>query len=301
MLKFDHYLHQYLLRHQLSHLEGNCHTEIEGVSIYRSTRGHERQPLLYQSGIIALAAGRKTVFGGGQRFQYSANDYLVVGVPLPLECEAVCDGEQALMGIAVNFTRARLMRCVSRLEQLGFCAPAKQKDPLCGLHCRAKDGEINEILLRIAKTLNHPLTAQLIGEALVDELLYQVLMHESGAALINLARQEGKASKIARSLDYIHRHYAEPLTVNFLAQEVGMSVSAFHTAFKSVTFLPPLQYLKQVRLNKAKELIQLQGKRVSEAAVLVGYQSSSQFSREFKRQFAHTPGAMAEREYPVAS
>lgn len=301
MMEFEQYLHQYLVEHQQSDLEGHCQTDIEGVSLFRSTQGHQRQPLFYQSGIIALAAGRKTVFGGGQCFHYSANDYLVVGVPLPLECEAVCDNGEPLLGMAINFTRPQLMRCVNRLAELGFANPTEKKDPLCGLHRCEKDRDINETLTRIAKTLNQPLSAKLIGDALIDELLYQVLMHKSGAALINLARQEGKASQIARSLEYIHRHYSQPLTVNLLAQQVGMSVSGFHSAFKAVTFVSPLQYLKQVRLNKAKELIQLQKKRVSEAALLVGYQSTSQFNREFKRQFAHTPGAAAEREYPVAS
>ncbi|WP_153905797.1 helix-turn-helix transcriptional regulator, partial [Vibrio parahaemolyticus] len=94
---------------------------------------------------------------------------------------------------------------------------------------------------------------------------------------------------VAKALNRVHAEYHEQLNVQTLAEEANMSVSAFHQAFRSVTLESPLQYIKKVRLNKARDLIQLEGKRVNDAARLVGYSSPSQFSREYKRHFNETP------------
>ncbi|MGK0272055.1 MAG: AraC-like DNA-binding protein, partial [Cocleimonas sp.] len=110
-----------------------------------------------------------------------------------------------------------------------------------------------------------------------------------GHVLFDLAHHDGQYARVAKVLTRMHQAYSEGLTVQQLAEEANMSVSAFHLAFRKVTLESPLQYLKKVRLNKAKELIQLEGLRVNDAARLVGYSSSSQFSREFKRHFNMTP------------
>ena len=107
--------------------------------------------------------------------------------------------------------------------------------------------------------------------------------------MFDLAHHDGQYARVAKVLTKMHQNYSEGLTVQHLAEEANMSVSAFHLAFRKVTLESPMQYLKKVRLNKAKELIQLEGLRVSDAARLVGYSSSSQFSREFKRHFNMTP------------
>jgi len=119
--------------------------------------------------------------------------------------------------------------------------------------------------------------------------VYRVLCGPQGDTLIGLAMHDGHYARIARTLSTIHSRYANQITVEGLAEEVNMSVSSFHRAFKQITFESPLQYLKKVRLAKAKELITTNGNKANEAALKVGYTSPSQFSREFKRHFNKTP------------
>ncbi|OLQ93480.1 hypothetical protein BIY22_03030 [Vibrio panuliri] len=116
-----------------------------------------------------------------------------------------------------------------------------------------------------------------------------MLLSKSGDTLFNLADQEGRYGRIAAVLQEIHTNYSSTLNVADLANAANMSVSSFHTAFRNVTLESPIQYIKKVRLNKGRELICFQGKRVNEAADMVGYSSAAQFSREFKRQFNLAP------------
>ncbi|NTU37955.1 helix-turn-helix transcriptional regulator, partial [Vibrio diabolicus] len=129
----------------------------------------------------------------------------------------------------------------------------------------------------------------MLGDLLLEEIVYRTLVSKEGYVLFDLAHQEGSYARVAKALNRVHQAYHEQLSVQTLAEEANMSVSAFHQAFRNVTLESPLQYIKKVRLNKARELIQLEGRRVNDAARLVGYTSPSQFSREYKRHFNETP------------
>ena len=121
------------------------------------------------------------------------------------------------------------------------------------------------------------------------EVVYRVLRGEKGHVLYNLTQQQTPYAAVARSLEHIHNEYREPLTIDDLAKENGMSVSSFHRAFKQVTGESPLQYIKKIRLDKAKGLLVYEKMRVNNVAFEVGYESPSQFSREFKRYFKVPP------------
>jgi AraC-like DNA-binding protein len=118
-----------------------------------------------------------------------------------------------------------------------------------------------------------------------------VLIGAQGQTLFGLAQHDGHYARVAKALTRVHQDYAQELSVDSLASEANMSVSAFHRAFRQVTLESPVQYVKKVRLVKARDLINYEGKKASEAALLVGYTSPSQFSREFKRQFNQSPSA----------
>ena len=147
--------------------------------------------------------------------------------------------------------------------------------------------------VRLLRTLGDPLDSQVVGPAAVEEIVYRVLRGEHGRVLYTLTQHHSAYSHVARSLDRMHRDYREPMTVKELARDSAMSASSFHRAFKQVTGDSPLQYLKKIRLLKAKGLLVLEGLRVDEAAYAVGYASPSQFSREFKRYFEVPPSEAA--------
>lgn len=148
---------------------------------------------------------------------------------------------------------------------------------------------------RLLDVMERPLDARILGKQIIREILYHVLTGPRGGALLALVSRQTHFSLISRVLKRIENKYTENLNVEQLAAEANMSVSAFHHNFKSVTSTSPLQYLKTYRLHKARMMIIHDGMKASAAAMQVGYESASQFSREFKRYFGVTPGEDAAR------
>ena len=283
-------LQTYCDQHNLNQFEGVIDTRIPGVSLYRSSTGNTRQPFIYQSGIIVLAQGNKVMHLGSESVPYGPDDYLVVGVPMPLECEAMAKNNAPLLGLSLDVNASTLQSLVSQLEQKGTIRPSLESRK-CGLSAVQMEPLMMDSCIRLARALNSDVESEVLGESILTEVIYRVLTGANGDILFDLAHHDGQYARVAKALSKVHKEYAAPLTVQALANEANMSISGFHQAFRSVTLESPLQYLKKVRLNKAKELIQLEGRRVSDAAQLVGYTSSSQFSREFKRLFNVSPKA----------
>ncbi|OCH12709.1 MULTISPECIES: AraC family transcriptional regulator [unclassified Aliivibrio] len=282
-------MQSYADRYGFNDLEGIRETAIPGVWFYRSSKGNQRQPFVYQSGIIVMGKGHKHIHIGNQPVHYGPDDYLVVGVPMPLECEAFPEDDSPLLGLTINVDSTLLHRLVNELEAANFQAPTKSNQDGFGLTSVKMADDMLESCKRLMLALHSDLDTKLLGESLLNEIVYRVLTGTEGQVLFNLAHHDGQYARVAKAMNKMHQSYADGLTVQHLAEEANMSISAFHSAFRKVTLESPLQYLKKVRLNKAKELIQLEGRRVNDAAHSVGYTSTSQFSREFKRHFNMTP------------
>lgn len=279
---------EYVDKHSLHDLEGIKKTAIEGVWFYRSSKGNSRQPFVYQSGIIVLGQGYKNIHVGSTPVQYGPDDYLVVGVPMPLECEAFSTNDEPLLGISIDISPVLLHKLVKKLEAQQFKNTCPDSS-LCGLKSVSMSDGMLDACKRLVKALCNDLDVAMLGDLLLEEIVYRTLISKEGYVLYDLAYQEGSYARVAKALTRVHQEYHEQLNVQMLAEDANMSVSAFHQAFRNVTLESPLQYIKKVRLNKARELIQLEGRRVNDAARLVGYSSPSQFSREYKRHFNETP------------
>lgn len=212
---------------------------------------------------------------------------------MPLECEALPVNGEPLLGLSINIDSQRLHSLVKKLEDQGFESYCnKHKQNSSGLESTPMEEQMLESFTRLVKMLHCDIEANILGDAMVSEIVYRALTGSEGRVLFDLAHHDGHYARVAKALSKVHEEYDQTITVQSLADEANMSVSAFHNAFRNVTFESPLQYLKKVRLNKAKELIQLEGLRISDAARRVGYSSPSQFSREFKRHFNTTPRAV---------
>ncbi len=292
-------MRSYAALKNLDTLEGAQTTVVPGVHFYRASEGNGRVPLLYQSGIIVMGQGRKQIYLGDQCVSYGPGDYLVIGVPLPLECEAYTDDGKAILGMSIDVDPQLLHNLVNTLSHSveGSSINARHaaaNGPLeLGLKSSCMSDDLGEACKRLLKALHSDVEARVLGPGIVEEIVFRILTGSNGHILFDLARHDGHYARIAKVLSRIHKEYSEPLTVESLAEQANMSLSGFHRAFRQVTSESPLQYLKKVRLNKAKELIQLEGRRANDAAQLVGYSSPSQFSREFKRHFNTTPKAMS--------
>lgn len=277
----------------LQGLNGMYKTVIPGVKFYRADTSSAREPLLYQSGIIILGQGRKNIYIADSCVQYGSGDYLVLGVPIALECEAFAEESLPIMGLAIDVDSHTLHKLVGQIDKQGktICGNSQHdKNALdFGVKSNSVCEDFNNTVIRLLKVLHNDMEAAILGPAIVEEIVYRTLVGENGHILFDLARHDGHYARIARILDTLHKEYAEVISVEHLANKAHMSVSGFHRAFRQVTNETPLQYLKKIRLNKAKDLIVTDGKQATEAAALVGYTSPSQFSREFKRHFNATP------------
>jgi len=158
-----------------------------------------------------------------------------------------------------------------------------------GIYSTELDCRLSETTVRLLECLNDPAETRILGPQIVREIIYRVLCGEQGGALRAAAALHSRFGQVSRALQRIHAEYASDLSVERLAETAGMSPSAFHQNFKAVTATSPLQYLKTIRLHKARMLMVYEGLRAGVAADRVGYESSSQFSREFKRLFGTTP------------
>jgi AraC-like DNA-binding protein len=278
---------------ELLEIEGNAKTRVPGVHYFRNSKGSPRQPLVYQSGIIIVAQGHKIIHFPERQIQYGAGDYLVLGMPMPLECEAFSDQGMPIMGLAIDVNPVILHKLVSQMQQYQrFTQGSPCHDKSC-IQSAKLGAPLKKALERLISVLADPVEAEVFGQDIIKELIYHVLCGPQGHILFGLAQHDGHYARVARALNTMHANFASPITIEALAEDANMSVSAFHRAFRQVTFESPLQYLKKVRLVKARDLIATNGSRANEAAFKVGYTSASQFSREFKRHFNKTPSEMS--------
>jgi AraC-like DNA-binding protein len=270
---------------ELASQEGFRPTAIAGVQLMRATQPIPRRPVLYEPGIFIIGQGRKRGYLGNQVYTYDAHNYLVLSVPLAFECETEASPELPLLGVSI---RVELGLLAELLMQMGGSHPQPAAIPQ-GIYSTRLGAKLSEAAVRLLECLTDAAEARILGPQIVREITYRVLCGEQGGALRAAAALHSRFAQVNRALERIHTEYAHPLTVDNLADTAGMSPSAFHQNFKTVTSTSPLQYLKTIRLHKALMLMVHEGMRAGIAAERVGYESSSQFSREFRRLFGKSP------------
>ena len=275
---------------ELAPAEGFHATILDGVKLRRSNLSEPRTPVLYEPSVYFVASGRKRGYVGDRCIVYDANHYLVLSVPLPFECEAETEKGEPLLGISVRLDVGIISELAASVDRFTKAQPAH--DVAC-VHATPLDVALGDAVVRLLETLRSQEEAVVLGPSIKREITYRVLCGPRQETLLAMLGRNGDHTRIHSILRAMHVRFAEPLTVAGLAAEAGMSVSAFHHRFKEVTSTSPLQYLKAVRLHKARMLILHDGVGIAVAADRVGYESASQFSREFKRLFGHSPTAEA--------
>ena len=265
--------------------EGVHQTLVEGVRVARHSEPQPRTPVIYEPMIVVIGQGRKRGYLGDEVYVYDPFNYLVLSVPLPVECEWEASPEEPLLLIAVSVEPTMLGEILLDMDE--NLLPVDRM--LRGISTAPLSEELSGVVIRLLECLKCPLDSRMLGRQTVREIVYRVLCSEQGGSLRALASRDEHFTRIARVLKDIHTDCAKPFTVESLAKRAGMSVAAFHHNFKLVTGSSPLQYLKRIRLDQARLLMAHDGYNASTAARAVGYESPSQFSREFKRLFGVTP------------
>lgn len=274
---------------ELAPAEGYTQTPLNGVRLMRSDRSLPRTPVLYEPSIVVVVSGRKRGFLGDAVYNYDPQEFLVLSVPLPFESETFASQEEPMLAVSIPID---LTMTADLLVALDGRLHSSQAAPV-GICSTRLDDKLSDAVLRLLEVLGSPLESGILGPSILREIYYRALTSEQGPAIRAALNHQSYHAKINRALRRIHSDYAGDLDVDTLADEAGMSVAAFHANFKAVTNTTPIQYLKTVRLHKARLLMVQDGINASTAAVRVGYESASQFSREFKRFFGRPPSEEA--------
>jgi len=273
--------------------EGYNKTALSGVGIYKTSESTARVPLCYSQGIIIVVQGRKRIHFNQQSFDYNPDNYLTLTLPLPAECETIVEDGKPLLALAIDLDLAILNELVRVLDDHG---KIKQTDNLSdnkGLFVSQSTQALSCVVSRLADCLNSPLQCDIIGKGLLREIFFHILSGPQAAPLFALVSHNTHLSRMERVLKHLHHNFQGSLDVEQLANMANMSSSTFHRNFKHITASSPIQYVKKIRLSRARELLQDQGLKVKQAAAQVGYESPTQFSREFSRYFGQSPSECA--------
>jgi AraC-like DNA-binding protein len=276
---------------RLAPREGYNLTPMDDVRLLRSDRPLSRTPVLYDPGLVIVCQGRKRGFFGDRVYLYDEQHYLAVSVPVPFAMETDASAQAPLLAIYMRLDFKVAAELVLQLGPQGGAPAARPPSMLSTPMDRRFAGTV----LRLLEAMADPLEAAVLGPALVREIYFRVLAGEQGAAMRVALAMQGAFGKVARALRRIHAAYGQALDVAQLAGEAGMSVPTFHAHFKAVTNTSPIQYLKSTRLHQARLLMVRQGMTAAAASAAVGYESASQFSREFRRLFGRSPAEEARR------
>jgi AraC-like DNA-binding protein len=271
--------------------EGIHSTLIEGVGVARHSSVQPRMSVVYEPVIVFVGQGRKRSYLADQVYVYDPSTYFVLSVPMPAECEWEGTPEDPVLVLGIKVDPTMLGEIILAMDEPVL--PVREMPRAVTTHRLSE--QLSSTVIRLLECLKSPLDCRILGRQLVREIIYRVLCEEEDGALRALANRNEHFMRIARVLKEVHANPTKPFTVEGLSKLAGMSVAAFHHNFKLVAGSSPLQYLKRLRLERAKRLMIHDGYNASTAAKAVGYESASQFSREFKRQFGVAPKEQVER------
>ncbi|WP_206860485.1 AraC family transcriptional regulator [Lysobacter changpingensis] len=272
--------------------EGYNLTALPSLRLLRSNRPLARTPVLYDPGIVIVCQGRKRGYFGQRTFVYDANQYLAVSVPVPFTMETDATEQEPLLALYLHLEFPLAAELALSIDRHG--RRANEAEPR-SMMSSPMDDAMHLSVLRLLQSLADPVEAGILGPQLLREVYYRILTGPQGPNLRAALAMEGRFGNIARALQRIHAAYDQPLSVAQLAAEAGMSAPSFHSHFKAVTCTSPMQYLKSTRLHQARLLMTQEGMTAAAACHAVGFESTSQFNREFKRLFGLTPAREARR------
>jgi AraC-like DNA-binding protein len=266
--------------------EGLFPTLIEGVNIFRSFETKMPIRQIYRPSLCVVLQGAKEILLGKEKLDYGAMDYLIVSMEVPASGRVVKANKlDPYIGITVDLDVSMLREVVEQLE-------LEDNNSVGSGSCMFV-GQVDEALAncieRLFKISQMPKAVPVLYPSLMREICYWLVNGPFGTELCRLTSPEAASERVAKVIHALHTNFSKSMPVEEMAKTASMSISSFHQHFKALTSLTPLQFQKQVRLIEARRLMVVESARVSEAAYKVGYESASQFSREYSRSFGVSP------------
>ena len=278
--------------------EGGNSTLVPNLMTWKMSEPYRLLPQVYEPCIFIGAQGKKNIYLDGQCYNYNPGNIMALFAPMPVACELIeASVENPLLVAMIRLDLKRISQIILKMKQLSPKLNAQDgAQNVSGIFSAPLRQRLLDVLIRLLKTLDDPNEAAILGESMIDEIYFRLLNDEQGGMLKYHLQQRGQISEILRSVEYLHQNLDRAVSIDDLAEYVNMSSSGFHKKFKEVMHLSPLQFAKSIKLNKAQSYI-MQGKNVSEAGFMVGYNSAAQFSREYKRFFGVSPSSTARQPF----
>ncbi len=266
--------------------EGTTETPVPGLFLHRVMNPGGPKPGIQTPALALIAQGSKRVIVGDDVYVYDPMHYLVSSVDLPVIGQVtVASDSEPYLGLRLDLD----VEEITSLIQDQNLPPATQTDASRGLFVNRLGTSMLDAVLRLLRLIDTPEDVPIVAPLVKREILYRLLMNGSGARLRQIALNDSQTQRIAKAIKLLRQHFDQPLRVEDIAKDVHMSVSSLHHHFKAVTAMSPLQYQKQLRLQEARRLMLLDIADAATAAHRVGYESASQFSREYSRLFGAPP------------
>ena len=276
-------------------------TVIPGLTLLRSD--HEKRPnhLIYKPALCIVVQGAKWTTFGDKRFEYGAGQALVVTVEMPAFATVVeASPTEPYLGVIIEFDLGLMREVMETLnmETLNMetldmesldTLPRVSGEVGCGVFVTNFDGPLADCALRMVRLLGTPQAIPVLHPAIMREICYWLLSGPHGGEVIKMTMAKSHTRHVIRAIHSLRDRFSEPIRIEELAAAAQLSPSAFHRQFKSITSMTPLQYQKQLRLLEARRLMVAEEANVETAAFQVGYESPSQFSREYSRMFGMPP------------
>ena len=264
----------------------NLTTDIPGLQMFRRTAPTAPASATYEPSLAVVAQGRKRATLGGTTFIFDESRYLLTSLDLPVICNVIEASEEVpYLCFVLKLDMAVVRELLSREEIQAPEVPSDSPAMATG----QTTAELLDACCRLIDLLNTPQDIPFLSGLIQREIIYRILRGPEGARLQAIATLGDQSHRTAKAIAWVRTNYAKPLRVEDLAKIAGMGVSTLHHHFRELTAMSPLQYQKQLRLHAARERMLMDGLDAASAAFEVGYESASQFNREYSRFFGQPP------------
>jgi AraC-like DNA-binding protein len=271
---------------QVARVDGVHDTSVAGLAAIRASAPSQPLPSVYEPSLCIVVQGRKQARLRDETYIYDPLNYLVVSVTLPAIGQIIeASLDRPYLCLRIGIDRKLIGELLLQAGPTLVQRPASER----GLYVARTDGALLDAVVRLVRLLERPRDVQVLAPLIMREIHYRALTGELGARLRELCIVDSQIQRIARAIDVLRTRFAETFSVEELAEIAHMSASSFHHRFKEVTALSPMQFQKQLRLHEARRLMLTEGIEAAVAAHRVGYESASQFSREYRRLFGAPP------------
>lgn len=265
---------------------GDPAATVPGLRLVRYEAPTEPMSAMYEPCICLVAQGAKRVRLGDEEYVYDENHMLITSVGLPVMANVVrASKEIPLLSLVLKID----LRMAAQLMVDSNLPLPRNRQPGRGMAVCEVSEQLIDSFLRLIDLMDTPEDIPILSPLILKEILYRLLMSDLGPRLRQIATAGSHGQQIARAVNWLKGNYTKQLKVEGLARETGMSISTFHHHFRALTAMSPLQFQKWLRLHEARRLMLVERQDATTAALQVGYESPSQFSREYKRQFGAPP------------